>query len=136
MPGGWGWGWGRCLPARLPGLVQPPCFYTVWWPPPSPTGPPAPCTYALIPLPSPRAHAPRPPARHDGTQIRTQIAKEWAQDLSAIGEENAALLRETLSFSLSLDNVAEHPLEEGGSGGGGSGAGPSDDDGGQDESAQ
>lgn len=33
------------------------------------------------------------------------------QDLQAIAEENAILLRETLSVSLSLDATAAHPLE-------------------------
>lgn len=44
-------------------------------------------------------------------QIRTQISREFVQDLQAIAEENAILLRETLSVSLSLDATAAHPLE-------------------------
>eukprot|EP00884_Botryococcus_braunii_P000401 jgi/Botrbrau1/10361/Bobra.0321s0035.1 len=43
--------------------------------------------------------------------IRTQIAKEMTSDLKNIGEENAALMRETLQISFLLDQVAEHPLE-------------------------
>jgi len=36
-----------------------------------------------------------------------------AQDLSNITEENSELMRETIqqSFSLSLDNVASHPMD-------------------------
>lgn len=45
------------------------------------------------------------------TQIRTQISREFVQDLQAVAEENAILLRETLSVSLSLDATAAHPLE-------------------------
>lgn len=44
-------------------------------------------------------------------QIRTQIAKEMTADLKNIGEENAALMRETLQISFLLDQVVEHPLE-------------------------
>jgi hypothetical protein len=44
-------------------------------------------------------------------QIRTQIAKEMTSDLKNIGEENAALMRETLQISFLLDQVAQHPLE-------------------------
>jgi hypothetical protein len=39
-------------------------------------------------------------------EIRTQIAKEMIQELQAVSEENSLLMRETLTSSLSLDNVA------------------------------
>jgi hypothetical protein len=45
-------------------------------------------------------------------EIRTQIAGEFMQDLSDVSEENSLLLRESLTSSLSLDNVAPHPLED------------------------
>jgi len=47
-------------------------------------------------------------------QIRVAIAKEMAQDLSNITEENSDLMRETIqqSFLLSLDNVVSHPLDK------------------------
>ena len=33
-------------------------------------------------------------------QIRKQLAKEWVSDLNGVSEENASLLRESLSSSL------------------------------------
>lgn len=44
-------------------------------------------------------------------QIRSQLAREFIQDLSDVSEENSVLLRESLTSSLSLDNVTSHPLE-------------------------
>lgn len=46
--------------------------------------------------------------------IRVVLAKEMAQDLSNIVEENSELMRETIqqSFALSLDNVVSHPLDK------------------------
>ena len=44
-------------------------------------------------------------------QIRTQLAKEMTQDLSAVAEENAHLMRETIAASFSLDTVASSPFE-------------------------
>ena len=46
-------------------------------------------------------------------QIRSVIAKEMIQDLSDVAEENSALMRETiqLSFSLNIDNVTSHPVD-------------------------
>ena len=34
------------------------------------------------------------------SQIRTQLAKEWQSDLGGVSEENAGLLRESLTSSL------------------------------------
>ena len=47
-------------------------------------------------------------------QVRTQLAKEFVQDLQDIAEENALLMRETVtqSFTLSLDNVVDHPMDK------------------------
>lgn len=42
--------------------------------------------------------------------IRTQIAKEMTSDLKNVSEENALLMRESITLSFSLDNVVEHPL--------------------------
>jgi hypothetical protein len=46
-------------------------------------------------------------------QIRTQIAKEMTEDLKNVSEENALLLRESLSVSLSkmllVDDSADGP---------------------------
>lgn len=60
--------------------------------------------------------------------IRSQLAKEWIEDLADVSEENALLLRETAAASLRM-TTAEHPFdsstdeEEGGSeSDGGSGA--------------
>ena len=44
-------------------------------------------------------------------QIRSQLAAEMVMDLKNISEENSSLMRETLSVSLNLDNVVEHPLD-------------------------
>ena len=41
--------------------------------------------------------------------IRSQLAKEWVEDLSDVSEENALLLRETAAAS--LRNIAEHPFD-------------------------
>ena len=52
--------------------------------------------------------------------IRSQLAREWVEDLSDVSEENALLLRETAAAS--LRTIAEHPFdsstdeESGGSG--------------------
>lgn len=49
-------------------------------------------------------------------EIRTQIAKEWIEDLGFVSEENSLLMRETLTSSLSLEDIptikdvpASHP---------------------------
>ncbi len=47
-------------------------------------------------------------------QIRTQVAKEMTDDLRNIAEENALLMRESLTFAFSLDHVVDHPLERSG----------------------
>jgi hypothetical protein len=60
-------------------------------------------------------------------QIRSQIAKEMIDDLKDVGEENALLMRESVSLAFSLDNVVEHPLSRRGSD-----EGPPDDGGGAD----
>lgn len=44
-------------------------------------------------------------------QIRTQLAAEMTQDLSAVAEENAHLMRESIAASFSLDTVASSPFE-------------------------
>ncbi len=46
--------------------------------------------------------------------MRTQLAKEFVQDLQDVAEEDALLMRETVtqSFSLSLDNVVDHPMDK------------------------
>jgi hypothetical protein len=36
-------------------------------------------------------------------------------DLKNVAEENALLMRESLTFAFSLDNVVEHPLSKQGS---------------------
>lgn len=38
-------------------------------------------------------------------EIRTQIAKEWIEDLGLVSEENSLLMRETLTSSLSLEDI-------------------------------
>jgi len=38
-------------------------------------------------------------------EIRTQIAKEWIEDLGLVSEENSMLMRETLTSSLSLEDI-------------------------------
>jgi hypothetical protein len=38
-------------------------------------------------------------------EIRSQIAKEWIEELKAVSEENALLMRESLVSSFSLENV-------------------------------
>ena len=38
-------------------------------------------------------------------EIRSQIAKEWIEELKLVSEENSLLMRETLTSSFSLDNV-------------------------------
>ena len=45
--------------------------------------------------------------------IRSEVAKEFLADLSNIAEENALLMRESIteSFSLDLDATAVHPFE-------------------------
>ncbi len=45
--------------------------------------------------------------------IRSAIAKEFVADLSNIAEENALLMRESIteSFALNLDAAAVHPFE-------------------------
>ena len=56
-------------------------------------------------------------------EIRTQIAKEWREELAGIGDENVTLMKETLFSSLSLglgdvdsneNNNSEHPELKGG----------------------
>ncbi len=42
--------------------------------------------------------------------IRSQLAREWAEDLSDVSEENALLLRESAAASL-RKAVAEHPFD-------------------------
>ena len=42
--------------------------------------------------------------------IRSQLAKEWVEDLSDVSEENALLLRESAAASLAK-SVAEHPFD-------------------------
>ena len=42
--------------------------------------------------------------------IRSQLAREWAEDLSDVSEENALLLRESAAASL-RNAVAEHPFD-------------------------
>jgi len=58
-------------------------------------------------------------------EIRTQIAKEWREELAGIGDENVTLMKETLFSSLSLglgdvdsneNNNSEHPELKGGDG--------------------
>lgn len=39
-------------------------------------------------------------------EIRSQIAKEWIEELKTVSEENALLLRETVTSSFSLENIA------------------------------
>ncbi|GAB4823049.1 hypothetical protein N2152v2_010095 [Parachlorella kessleri] len=39
-------------------------------------------------------------------EIRSQIAKEWIEELKQVSEENALLMRETVLSSFSLDNLA------------------------------
>jgi len=39
-------------------------------------------------------------------EIRSQIAKEWIEELKAVSEENSLLMRETLASSFSLENLA------------------------------
>jgi hypothetical protein len=36
-------------------------------------------------------------------EIRSQIAKEWIEELTLVSEENSLLMRETLATSLSMD---------------------------------
>ncbi len=43
-------------------------------------------------------------------QIRSQIAKEMIEDLKNVAEENALLMRESVTVAFSLDNVVDHPL--------------------------
>ena len=38
-------------------------------------------------------------------EIRSQIAKEWIEELSLVSEENSLLMRETLTSSLSLEDI-------------------------------
>ena len=45
-------------------------------------------------------------------QIRTQLAKEMTQDLRDVSQENASLMRETVTFSFNLDNVVAHPTDK------------------------
>lgn len=42
-------------------------------------------------------------------EIRSQIAKEWREELSGIGDENVTLMKETLfsSLSLGLDGLGD-----------------------------
>ena len=44
-------------------------------------------------------------------EIRSQIAKEWIEELKSVSEENALLMRETVLSSFSMDDlpVAESP---------------------------
>lgn len=44
-------------------------------------------------------------------QIRTQLANEMIDDLKDIAEENALLMRESITSMFSLEQVVEHPLE-------------------------
>ena len=44
-------------------------------------------------------------------EIRSQIAKEWAEDLRQVSEENSLLMRETLASSFSLSNLATATAE-------------------------
>ena len=55
--------------------------------------------------------------------IRSQIAKEWIEELKGVSEENALLMRETVLSSFSMKDlpVAEKPEGLGGGGGGGTG---------------
>jgi len=41
--------------------------------------------------------------------IRSQLAREWVEDLGDVSEENALLLRE--SAAASLRTIAEHPFD-------------------------
>lgn len=41
--------------------------------------------------------------------IRSQLAREWIEDLADVSEENALLLRETAAAS--LRTIAEHPFD-------------------------
>lgn len=38
-------------------------------------------------------------------EIRSQIAKEWIEELTLVSEENSLLMRETLTSSLSLEDI-------------------------------
>ena len=54
--------------------------------------------------------------------IRSQIAREWIQELQLVDEENALLMRETVLSSFSLDSIpvvdpAQVRCEQGGGGG-------------------
>jgi hypothetical protein len=59
--------------------------------------------------------------------IRSQLAKEWMEDLSDVSEENALLLRE--SAAASLKTITEHPFDS--STDEDEGASSSEDEGGQ-----
>lgn len=58
------------------------------------------------------AHAYMADVQLDGLQIRTQIAKEMTKDLQEISQENASLMRESLSISFNLANIVAHPTDK------------------------
>lgn len=51
-------------------------------------------------------------------EIRTQIAKEWIEELKGVSEENALLMRESVLSSFTLENLPTTASEDGGVGGG------------------
>lgn len=38
-------------------------------------------------------------------EIRSQIAKEWIEELKSVSEENALIMRETVVSSFSMENI-------------------------------
>ena len=51
------------------------------------------------------------PSKPCCVQIRSQLANEMIDDLKNIAEENALLMRESLTFAFSLDTTTvDHPL--------------------------